>query len=145
MHFTAARRLGMATKEEKMRRSGIWDCEVANGYVFIVTGTDSAFCAGSYTCQIFWKGDPSIENFIIRFATADMMKQGAQQIESQRRKYRDRDGRNSDGSQRRIGYGSGTVGGTSVTEFEYMRGMPAMENPYAGMMEEEDEDDVDKL
>lgn len=74
------------------------------------------------------------------------MKKWAQQIEAQRRKYRDRSGRSSDGSQRRVGYGSGNVGGTSVTEFEYMRGMPVMENPYAGMMEEEEEDDdVDTL
>ena len=74
------------------------------------------------------------------------MKRWAQQIEAQRRKYRDKLTRTSDGSQR-TGYGSGGIGGTSVTEFEYMRGMPVMENPYARMMEEEEEeeDDVETL
>ena len=74
------------------------------------------------------------------------MKKWAIQIEAQRRKYRNRDARTSGGSQTRTGYGSGGPAGTSVTEFEYMRGMPAMENPYAGMLEEEEEDDdVDTL
>ena len=74
------------------------------------------------------------------------MKKWAQQIEAQRRKYRDRSGRASDSS-RRGPYGSGGPVGTSVTEFEFMRGMAPMENPYARMMEEdeEDEDDVDTL
>ena len=73
------------------------------------------------------------------------MKKWAQQIETQRRKYLEDAARGSQGSGR-VGYGSGTMGGTSVTEFEYMRGMPVMENPYAGMMEEEEEeDDVETL
>ena len=82
---------------------------------------------GSYTCQIFWKGDPSIENFIIRFTTEEMMKRWAQQIESQRRGYREKGGRNSDGSRN---------GGTSVTEFSFMQNQPALENPYASREEE---------
>ena len=70
------------------------------------------------------------------------MKKWAQQIEAQRRKYRDRSGRTSDGS-RRGPYASGggtwggaASGGTRVTEFEFMRGMgPSLENPYARMTE----------
>jgi cell division control protein 24 len=90
---------------------------------------------GSYTCQIFWKGDPGIENFIIRFSSEDMMKKWAQQIESQRRRYRERM-RNSDGSR---------TGGTSQTEFEFMRNQPTLENPYARPGEEDEEDESETL
>ena len=86
---------------------------------------------GSYTCQIFWKGDPGIENFIIRFTSEDMMKKWAQQIEAQRRRYRERT-RNSDGSR---------AGGTSQTEFEFMLNQPTLENPYALPGEDDEEDD----
>jgi cell division control protein 24 len=89
---------------------------------------------GSYTCQIFWKGDPGIENFIIRFTSEDMMKKWAQQIEAQRRRFRER-ARNSDGSR---------TGGTSQTEFEFMRNQPNLENPYA-RPGEDDEDDSETL
>ncbi|KAK5735096.1 Guanine nucleotide exchange factor for Cdc42p [Elasticomyces elasticus] len=82
--------------------------------------------------KIFWKGDPSIENFIIRFSSEDLMKKWAQQIEMQRRRYREsRSARNSDGSR---------TGGTSVTEFMHMKGLGAMENPYAEDMEEDDDE-----
>ncbi|KAK4543008.1 hypothetical protein LTR36_006006 [Oleoguttula mirabilis] len=91
--------------------------------------------------RIFWKGDPSIENFIIRFASEDAMKKWAQQIEAQRRRYRDsRQARNSAGSQR--------TAGVSVTEFSYMANQPALENPYAkehGEDEEEDDDGTETL
>ena len=97
--------------------------------------------AGSYTCQIFWKGDPSIENFIIRFTTEEGMKKWAQQIEAQRRRYRDRTGRSSDGSRSIAG---GLPLGTSVTEFEFMRNQPVMENPYA-REDDDEEDDLDTL
>lgn len=90
---------------------------------------------GSYTCQIFWKGDPGIENFIIRFSSEDMMKKWAQQIESQRKRYRERM-RNSDGSR---------TGGTSQTEFEFMRNQPTLENPYARPGEEDEEDESETL
>ena len=90
---------------------------------------------GSYTCQIFWKGDPSIENFIIRFKTEEDMKRWAQQIESQRRRYRERS-RNSDGSRN---------GGTSQTEFTFMQNQPALENPYAQQAEEDEDEDDDEV
>jgi cell division control protein 24 len=91
---------------------------------------------GSYTCQIFWKGDPGIENFIIRFATEDMMRKWTQQIEAQRRKFRE-GSRNSQGSR---------TGGTSETQFEFMRNQPTLENPYAASIgEEEDEEDAETL
>jgi cell division control protein 24 len=92
---------------------------------------------GSYTCQIFWKGDPSIENFIIRFKGEDDMKKWANQIHKQRQQYREsRAIRNSDGSR---------AGGTSVTEFTYLQNQPALENPYAQQAEDEEDEDLDTL
>ncbi|KAK0310352.1 Guanine nucleotide exchange factor for Cdc42p [Friedmanniomyces endolithicus] len=83
--------------------------------------------------RIFWKGDPSIENFIIRFASEDSMKTWAKQIGAQREVFRDNKSvRNSDGSRH---------GGTSATEFTYMQNQPAMENPYARQEDEMEEDD----
>lgn len=63
------------------------------------------------------------------------MKKWAQQIEAQRRRYREKS-RSSDGSR---------SGGTSVTEFSYMRNQPAMENPYAQSVDEDEEDDSETL
>jgi cell division control protein 24 len=63
------------------------------------------------------------------------MKKWAQQIEAQRRRYRERT-RNSDGSR---------AGGTSQTEFEFMRNQPNLENPYARPGEDDEEDDSETL
>ncbi|KXS99492.1 hypothetical protein AC578_3758 [Pseudocercospora eumusae] len=109
------------------------------GRIFMQNVTDLVSLAkpGSYTCQIFWKGDPSIENFIIRFTTEETLKKWAQQIEIQRRKYRERivGARSSDSSNHK---------GTSATEFSFMQNQP-LENPYKEIEEDEDEDDVDTL
>ncbi|USW51993.1 Putative DH domain, PB1 domain, pleckstrin domain, PH-like domain superfamily [Septoria linicola] len=89
--------------------------------------------------RIFWKGDPSIENFIIRFTTEETLRKWAQQIEVQRRRYRERTSgaRNSDSSAR---------GGTSATEFTFMQNQPALENPYRETIDEdEDEDDSETM
>lgn len=96
---------------------------------------------GSYTCQIFWKGDPSIEDFIIRFTTEEAMKKWASQIEVQRRKYRERGGGGSATSVGRNSDGSKMVG-TSATQFTYMQNQGALENPYKNM-EDEDGDEED--
>ncbi|KAK4624552.1 Rho guanine nucleotide exchange factor scd1 [Fulvia fulva] len=105
------------------------------GRIFMQNVTDLVSLAkpGSYTCQIFWKGDPSIENFIIRFTTEEMLKKWNRQIEHQRKRYREPTTRlrNSDGSRN---------GGTSVTEFTYMQNQPALENPYQEDLSEDDDD-----
>ncbi|CAK4034767.1 Rho guanine nucleotide exchange factor scd1 [Lecanosticta acicola] len=107
------------------------------GRIFMQNVTDLVSLAkpGSYTCQIFWKGDPSIENFIIRFTTEDALRKWAQQIDVQRRRYRERvsAARQSEGAR---------TGGTSATEFTYMQNQPALENPY---QEEDEEDDLDTI
>ena len=82
------------------------------------------------------------------------MKKWAQQIESQRRRYRGGGPSSARGSgESRSGGGPVSIlTGTSATEFEFMRNQPMMENPYAMQFaedeeeeEEEEEDDVDTL
>ena len=84
--------------------------------------------AGSYTCQIFWKGDPGIENFIIKFTSEETMKKWAMQVDTQRRMWKDQ-ARTS---------ASTTASRPSDTQFAYMRDQ-VLENPY----QEEDEEDAE--
>ena len=69
------------------------------------------------------------------------MKKWAQQVEAQRRRYRE--SRHGSGTGSRNSNGSRI--GTSVTEFTYMQNQPALENPYAQAADEEDEDEVETL
>lgn len=77
----------------------------------------------SYTIQIFWKGDPGVENFVIRFNDEASMKRWQEAVQRQKKILTE--------SNR----GSGQTG-TSTTEFEYLKSQPAVSNPYR-------EDDVD--
>ncbi|KAF2231214.1 hypothetical protein EV356DRAFT_452365 [Viridothelium virens] len=103
------------------------------GRIFMqnVTETISLAKPGSYTCQIFWKGDPGIENFVIKFTTEELMKKWATQVDAQRRVWRDR-ARVSDGRSY----------GTSETEFTFMQNQGALENPYRYDDDGEDDDEV---
>ncbi|QIW98707.1 hypothetical protein AMS68_004225 [Peltaster fructicola] len=103
------------------------------GRIFMQNVTDIVVAGktGSYTCQIFWKGDPSIENFVIRFPTEDMMRRWSQQLEAQRRKYKERE----------MTLETYRSNGTSETQFEFMRNQPPIENPYAHLAGEDDDDD----
>jgi cell division control protein 24 len=102
------------------------------GRIFMsnVTETVSIAKPGSYTCQIFWKGDPGIENFVIRFSSEEVMKKWVAQVESQRRAWHE--------SARQSGSSRHT--GTSQTEFTYMQGHTPIENPYVDHNESDDED-----
>lgn len=102
------------------------------GRIFMqnVTETISLQKPGSYTCQIFWKGDPGIENFIIRFTSEETMKKWAAQVDAQRRVWKDQ-ARSS---------ASTTASKPSDTNFTYMAGLN-VENPYA---EQDDDDDDDE-
>ncbi|KAF2812596.1 uncharacterized protein BDZ99DRAFT_474742 [Mytilinidion resinicola] len=101
------------------------------GRIFMqnVTETISISKPGSYTCQIFWKGDPGIENFVIRFQSEETMKKWAAQVDGQRRVWRDH-ARSS----------SRTNTSASATEFTFMQNQPNLVNPYA----EEEEDDEEE-
>ncbi|KAF1997405.1 hypothetical protein P154DRAFT_537226 [Amniculicola lignicola CBS 123094] len=101
------------------------------GRIFMqnVTETISLQKPGSYTCQIFWKGDPGIENFIIKFNSEDTMKKWAMQVDTQRRAWKEHTRSSS----------STTNSKPSDTQFNYMRDQ-VLENPYR---EDEDDDDED--
>ncbi|KAK3675959.1 Guanine nucleotide exchange factor for Cdc42p [Recurvomyces mirabilis] len=105
------------------------------------------FCIVRGSESIFWKGDPSIENFIVRFTTQEMLRRWGEQIDAQRVQYRSKTGRDSDGSRSGGGggggggSGGGSGGGTSATQFAFMQNQPLLENPYAKMAQEEDEED----
>lgn len=70
-----------------------------------------------YTIQIFWKGDPGVENFVIRFTTEDMMNKWRDQVTMQKRILCE--------SARSSGQP-----GTSETEFTSMKNQASLENPY---------------
>lgn len=102
------------------------------GRIFMqnVTETLSFQKPGSYTIQIFWKGDPSVENFVIRFNNEETMKKWYTQVEIQRKTFSE---------SRRAGHGGSRVDSTSDTEFTWSKdqGVPT-QNPYK---QEEDADD----
>jgi cell division control protein 24 len=94
--------------------------------------TDALSLPGSYTCQIFWKGDPGIENFVIKFTTEELMKKWASQVDVQRRSWKEK------------ARGSNKFG-TSETEFTFMQNQGALENPYRYEDDGEDDDDVETV
>ena len=93
------------------------------GRIFMqnVTETLSLQKPGSYTIQIFWKGDPGVENFVIRFTNEEVMKKWYMQVETQRKTLAGRRAIS------RSHHGSST----SDTEFAWVKhqGVPP-QNPY---------------
>ncbi|GME44008.1 hypothetical protein GTA08_BOTSDO11807 [Neofusicoccum parvum] len=106
------------------------------GRIFMQNVTDAISTAkpGSYTCQIFWKGDPGIENFVIRFTTEDTLKKWVHQVDTQRRQFKD--------AQRSSSTTKHST--TSATEFTYIKDQGPIENPYAEL-DEDDEVDVTEV
>lgn len=80
---------------------------------------------GQYTLQIFWKGDPGVENFVIRFPDEPQMIKWRDTVQAQKKSLCEQ-ARNS------------SQPGTSATEFNYMRDQVLARNPY---QEEEDIED----
>ena len=79
--------------------------------------------------QIFWKGDPGVENFVIRFANEETMKKWYAGVDGQRKEHA------SSGLQ------SGSSPDAPPAEFAWMRDQKvAMANPYA-QQDDDDEDD----
>ncbi|KAI9675498.1 MAG: hypothetical protein M1829_003302 [Trizodia sp. TS-e1964] len=96
------------------------------GRIFMcnVTETLSLQKPGSYTIQIWWKGDIGVENFIIRFNNEETMKKWYNMVEKQRKANKGK---------------SMSHGKTSDTEFAWQKSHP-ITNPY---QQEEDLDDDD--
>ncbi|CAL8580137.1 Guanine nucleotide exchange factor for Cdc42p [Xanthoria parietina] len=82
----------------------------------------------SYTIQIFWKGDPAVENFVIRFSNENEMNKWRHQIQEQKKSLSEQ------------ARSTGQTG-TSETVFTSMRTQSQPENPYLQNEEVEEEDD----
>ncbi|KAI0010533.1 hypothetical protein F4779DRAFT_627111 [Xylariaceae sp. FL0662B] len=97
------------------------------GRIFMTNVTEVLSFAkpGSYTVQIWWKGDPGVENFIIKFSNEETMKKWATGLDIQRKE-------------------NAPVPTTSpdqtTPDFAWMRNQNTIENPYA----ENDDDDDDE-
>ncbi|RFU24100.1 hypothetical protein B7463_g12238, partial [Scytalidium lignicola] len=100
------------------------------GRIFMTNVTEvlSLSKQGSYQVQIFWKGDPGVENFIVRFSNEEMMKKWYNGIDAQRKEHATVLGAASPDAQ--------------PTEFAWMRDQtPNIPNPYA---QDDDDDDDDE-
>ncbi|KAF2434637.1 hypothetical protein EJ08DRAFT_474127 [Tothia fuscella] len=101
------------------------------GRIFMQNVTDTVCSSkpGHYTCQIFWKGDPGIEFFTIKFPAEDMMKRWYKAVDDQRRLWQ----------QMQRDSAVARAAGVSSTEFQWTREHGSdIRNPYA---EPEDDDD----
>ncbi|KAB5585095.1 CDC24 calponin [Coniochaeta sp. 2T2.1] len=80
----------------------------------------------SYTVQIYWKGDPGVENFMIKFQNEDMMKKWAAGLDQQRKE-------NVPQAQQSTA--------NPAPNFAWMQSVNGLENPYALQQDEDEEDD----
>ncbi|KAH7346862.1 BcCDC24, RhoGEF protein [Rhexocercosporidium sp. MPI-PUGE-AT-0058] len=99
------------------------------GRIFMTNVTEVMSLAkqGSYTVQIFWKGDPGVENFIIRFSNEETMRKWYEGVDGQRKQHAST-------------IQSGSSPDVAPTDFTWMRDQTApIPNPYA--QEDEDEED----
>ncbi|KAL7943974.1 Pleckstrin homology domain-containing protein [Trichoderma barbatum] len=97
------------------------------GRIFMTNVTDvvSLSKPGSHSVQIWWKGDPGVENFTIKFLTEEMMKKWANGLETQRKENAPR---------------AATSPDDNPTDFAWTRDQAGgLENPY--LQQEEDDDD----
>ncbi|OBT49447.1 hypothetical protein VE00_00363 [Pseudogymnoascus sp. WSF 3629] len=118
---------GKAAKDKK-DKSGKTTKLQLKGRIFMTNVTDvvSMVKPGSYTVQIWWKGDPGIENFMIRFSHEEVMKKWSAAVDKQRKDCLDRE--------------QGPEVGTP--EFAWMQAQKApIQNPYAQPEDDDDDDD----
>lgn len=100
------------------------------GRIFMTNVTEVLSLAkqGSYTVQIFWKGDPGVENFIIRFSNEETMKKWYEGVDGQRK-------------QHAATVQAGSSPDSAPADFAWMRDQTGLANPYA---QQEDDDDDDE-
>lgn len=85
---------------------------------------------GSYTVQIWWKGDPGIENFVIKFTNEEIMRKWADRVDNQRKVCLQREVVHADPD-------------APAPEFAWMNGQKEnLQNPYAEQDDDDDEDDL---
>ncbi|KAM0152199.1 hypothetical protein ACHAQE_008157 [Botrytis cinerea] len=102
------------------------------GRIFMTNVTDVVSSAkpGSYTVQIYWKGDPGVENFVIRFSNEETMKKWYEGVDKQKKEHAN------------IGAQTSTSPDTALRDFEWARDQIAsMPNPYAQQEDEDEEED----
>ncbi|KAF8856849.1 hypothetical protein BDZ45DRAFT_745029 [Acephala macrosclerotiorum] len=100
------------------------------GRIFMTNVTEVLSLAkqGSYTVQIFWKGDPGVENFIIRFSNEETMKKWYEGVDGQRKQHANT-------------VQAGSSPDSAPADFAWMRDQTGLANPYA---QQEDDDDDDE-
>jgi len=103
------------------------------GRIFMTNVTDilsmSKPGTGSHSVQIWWKGDPGVENFTIKFPNEDTMRKWADGLENQRKENGPRSSAGPDSSMQQ--------------DFTWTREQAgALENPYL-QQQDEDEDEYD--
>lgn len=101
------------------------------GRIFMTNVTEVLSFAkpGSYTVQIWWKGDPGVENFIIKFSNEETMKKWETGLVAQRKENAPNTNASPD---------------QATPDFAWMRNQNNLENPYA-QQEEEDEEEEEEV
>ncbi|OTA82451.1 hypothetical protein M434DRAFT_37103 [Hypoxylon sp. CO27-5] len=99
------------------------------GRIFMTNVTEviSFTKPGSYTVQIFWKGDPGVENFMIKFSNEETMKKWELGLLNQKKE-------NAPAAT--------TSPEQATPDFAWMRNQSNLENPYA--QQEDDDDDEEE-
>ncbi|KAL3428130.1 cdc24 calponin [Phlyctema vagabunda] len=121
-------------KDKKDRRKGEPNKNAKlqlKGRIFMTNVTEvlSLGKQGSYTVQIFWKGDPGVENFIIRFTNEESMKKWYAGVDGQRKEHA-------------TALQSGSSPDATPADFAWTRDQTAtMLNPYTSPEDEEEEED----
>ncbi|KAI1439019.1 Rho guanyl nucleotide exchange factor [Xylaria sp. CBS 124048] len=122
------------TKDKKDRSKSITKVRNKNnklqlkGRIFMVNVTEVLSFAkpGSYSVQIWWKGDPGVENFTIKFTNEETMKKWYTGLDVQRKENTPAPLANTE---------------QSTPDFTWMRHVNSVENPYAQQDDEDDDDD----
>lgn len=97
--------------------------------------------SGSYTLQIFWKGDPGVENFIIKHTNEERLDQWSKMLQKQREAFSRAGTPGGRGGSRT----SGGMRSTATTEFAWMVNADAADQATVAELSEEDEDAEDTI
>ncbi|KAM0335012.1 hypothetical protein ACHAQA_000046 [Verticillium albo-atrum] len=100
------------------------------GRIFMTNVTDvvSLSKPGSYSVQIWWKGDPGVENFMIKFSNEEMLKKWANGLETQRKENAPKTAGSPD---------------QAAPEFAWTQAHGGkLENPYLNQGDEDDDEDL---
>lgn len=94
--------------------------------------------AGSYTLQIFWKGDPGVENFIIKHTNEERLDQWCKALEKQREAFFRAGTPSSRGART-----SGGARSTAATDFAWMVNVDTGDQGQTAELSEDDDEDLE--